>query len=154
MNTKKIILLVLIILVIGAGGWYGYEKYSDFVWLKEMKKEADKFNAEQSRLKALIEADTYGGTTPQETLQIFIDAVEAGDYELASRYFVVEKQGEWESNLQEVKNIDFLMNDLSKINNRLIKEPLSYKDNYFVITDPIFTSFTKYPSGLWKINEI
>jgi len=128
MNTKKIILLVLIILVIGAGGWYGYEKYSDFVWLKEMKKEADKFNAEQSRLKALIEADTYGGTTPQETLQIFIDAVEAGDYELASRYFVVEKQGEWESNLQEVKNIDFLMNDLSKINNRLIKEPLSYKD--------------------------
>jgi len=154
MNTKKIIFLVLIILVIGAGGWYGYGEYSDFVTLREMRKEADKFNVEQSRLKALIEADTYGGATPQETLQMFITAVEASDYELASKYFVVEKRGEWKKNLQEVKNVDFLINELLKINDRLTKGLLSYEDDNFIITDPIFLSFIKYPSGIWKINEI
>lgn len=37
-------------------------------------------------------ADTYGGKTPQETLQMYIDAVEKGDYELASKYFIFNGQ--------------------------------------------------------------
>jgi len=80
--------------------------------------------------------------------------VEASDYELASKYFVVEKRGEWKKNLQEVKNVDFLINELLKINDRLTKGLLSYEDDNFIITDPIFLSFIKYPSGIWKINEI
>src|SRR3989344_3104367 len=37
-------------------------------------------------------ADTYGGTTPQETLRLYIEAVEKGDYELASKYFIESNQ--------------------------------------------------------------
>jgi len=48
-------------------------------------------------------ADTYGGKTPQETLQMYIDAVEKGDYELASKYFIGEKQ---EKELNSLKNSD------------------------------------------------
>src|SRR3989304_3783323 len=54
--------------------------------------------------------DTYGGKTPQETLQMYIDAVEKGDYELASKYFIGEKQEKELAKLQESKqknNIDF-----------------------------------------------
>lgn len=45
--------------------------------------------------------DTYGGSTPEETLQLFIDALKAGDIELASKYFVVEKREEMKKLLQD-----------------------------------------------------
>lgn len=44
--------------------------------------------------------DTYGGDTPEQTLQLFIDALKAGDTELASKYFVVDKQEEWKEKLE------------------------------------------------------
>jgi hypothetical protein len=43
-------------------------------------------------LKAAYQADTYGGATPEETLRLFVEALEKKDYVLASRYFVVEEQ--------------------------------------------------------------
>lgn len=55
-----------------------------------MQREQDKADA----LEAAYKADTYGGATPEETLKLFIDALEKKDYELASKYFVVEEQGE------------------------------------------------------------
>jgi hypothetical protein len=55
-----------------------------------MQREQDKADA----LEAAYKADTYGGATPEETLKLFIDALEKKDYELASKYFVVEEQEE------------------------------------------------------------
>src|SRR3989337_2696826 len=52
---------------------------------------------------AIAMADTYGGKTPQETLQMYIDAVEKGDYELAGKNFFGEKQGK---ELKNLKNSD------------------------------------------------
>ncbi len=154
MNTKKIIFLVLIILLIGAGGWYGYGKYSDFIWLREMRKEADRFNAEQDRLRVLIAMDTYGGSTPQETLQMFIDAVEKGDYELASKYLVVERLEEWRDNLGNAKNIDEFLKDVKEISKNVDNGRYSTEEDWFLLEKPIYTKFIKYPSGIWKINEI
>jgi len=158
MNTKKIIFLILIILVIGAGGWYGYGKYSDFAWLREMKKEADKFNTEQNRLKALIEADTYGGVTPQETLQMFIDAVEAGNYELASRYMSVSNQEAEKTSLLELENKGNLRSFLSLLENAQsdgeITEDSFRMKSKTELGPYYFIRFIKYPQGLWKINEI
>lgn len=37
-----------------------------------------------------MRADTYGGATPQETLDMFIAALKAGDIDLASKYFALE----------------------------------------------------------------
>jgi len=36
--------------------------------------------------------DTYGGATPEETLQLFIAALEAEDIELASKYFLPDER--------------------------------------------------------------
>jgi len=33
--------------------------------------------------------DTYGGKTPEETLNLFIEALKKEDLELASKYFVL-----------------------------------------------------------------
>lgn len=40
-------------------------------------------------------ADNYGSTTPEGTLALFIEALKKGDAELASKYFLVEKQKEY-----------------------------------------------------------
>jgi len=51
-------------------------------------------------LKAEYKNDTYGGATPEETLQLFIKAFQAGDLELASKYFIIEKREEYLAKMQ------------------------------------------------------
>jgi hypothetical protein len=47
------------------------------------------------KLKQAYREDTYGGDTPEETLAMFIEAFKAEDLDLASKYFVIEKQAEY-----------------------------------------------------------
>ena len=51
-------------------------------------------------LKAEYKNDTYGGATPEETMQMFIKAFQAGDLELASKYFIIEKREEYLAKMQ------------------------------------------------------
>lgn len=63
-------------------------------------------------------ADEYGGTTPQETMALFVKALEKGDMRLASKYFILENQEEILSELEAGKKagtITILLNDLSGI---------------------------------------
>ncbi|MBI1975090.1 MAG: hypothetical protein HYS57_01870 [Parcubacteria group bacterium] len=60
--------------------------------------------------------DTYGGKTPEETYQLFLQALEKQDIELASKYFVREKQGEIQQRLTKIKDNgkwQFMYEDLS-----------------------------------------
>ncbi len=45
--------------------------------------------------------DFVGGDTPEETVDLFIEALKKGDYELASRYFVVDEQEKWKKMFNE-----------------------------------------------------
>lgn len=57
-----------------------------------MERTAEMWRKAEQELHQMQLADTYGGKTPQETLRMYIEAVEKGDYELASKYFVIENQ--------------------------------------------------------------
>lgn len=59
--------------------------------------------AESAALEAQYRADTYGGTTPEETLRLFIEALEKKDYILASKYFLVEERASF---LSEIRDSD------------------------------------------------
>lgn len=48
--------------------------------------------AQQKQLENTYKNDPYGGATPQETLKLFIEALEKKDYVLASNYFIPEKR--------------------------------------------------------------
>src|SRR3990167_1475636 len=61
--------------------------------------------------------DTYGGATPEETYALFIDALKAGDIELASRKFVLESQDNWMITLDKYKQGDYLDNFLEELKN-------------------------------------
>jgi hypothetical protein len=128
--------------------------------------ERNSFNREQMKIhNAFIEygemleekmaKDDVGGSTPQETLNMFIEAVEKGDYELASDYFVIEKKKIWEKDLietEEINKIDILLEALKEAKNK--KCDYSENKKSCSIHDPVLISFVLYPTNIWKILEI
>lgn len=136
---------------------YGLKSYNQWKGeqgVESLKKALEKM--EEDAYQKMM-ADTYGGKTPEETLDMFISAVEKGDYELASRYFVVEKQEEELESLKKSKkeNIHNVMKLLKDaIGGISKKEPYWESHDDYVITEPILIRFIKYPNGVWKIIEI
>ena len=86
-----VLLLVLAVYLKGYFDWYlAGAKY------REINANAQAYIASQEKQQAALEAayknDTYGGATPEETLRLFIEALEKKDYTLASNYFVPEER--------------------------------------------------------------
>ncbi len=93
MNSKlRMILNIFGILIVIFLVWWvvsaAYYLNKSFGWQKQTKD----FELEMSKP---YREDTYGGKTPEETWAMFIDALKKDDAELASKYFVPEKQEEW-----------------------------------------------------------
>lgn len=74
--------------------------------------------------------DTYGGDTPEETLRLFIEALRAGDTELAAKYFVLDKQEQWREDLALLKEKGLL--------DEMIKDVEDAKKYRSSSTDQIF----------------
>lgn len=144
----RVAFVAIIFLVIGT--LIGARAYK--LW-KEVN-DADLFAIKMEELKRQQEADTFGGATPYETLEMYIAAVEKGDFELASKYFVIEKQAE---ELETWKNLSA---EKIQKNVSLLKQALKIDGSYstdkkaFGILQPIYIDFFLYPKGIWKINEI
>ncbi|MEK7099881.1 MAG: hypothetical protein AAB883_01955 [Patescibacteria group bacterium] len=76
--------------------------------------------AEEAALEAQYRADTYGGTTPEETLRLFVEALEKKDFELASKYFVVENREDFLSEIQDSEKGGFLGKYIEILNYRYV----------------------------------
>lgn len=100
-------------------------------------------------------ADTNGGKTPQETLLLYIDAIEKRDYELASKYFILENQ-KYEINLlnnadaQTKSSYLALLKNLSALKGVYSADGKSYS---IPVNDKASVNFIVYPSGVWKIKS-
>ena len=111
------------------------------------------------RLEERQAQDDFGGATPQETFDAFVTALKAGDTELASRYFVFNKQEQMAEELavgKENGSIEDFLKYVDKIDNG--KE---YMKGYYRFTvaedgvaimsfDLIFNEDTK----VWKIESL
>src|SRR3989344_6707944 len=141
-------------------------------------------NWEAKRLQAQWEKpyreDTYGGKTPEETYDMFLDALRKEDTTLASKYFIIERQDNWNKTLEEYKRNNLLANfakeleDTRKIWKKSEKSTeimVSFTYKVLIEKDgtPTFEGqeinipagnytnesvFTKYPSGVWKIEGL
>lgn len=107
--------------------------------------------------------DTYGGKTPEETYQLFLQALEKQDIELASKYFVREKQAEIKQRLSRIKERggwQFMLDDLAGKTSKLEKKSIT--ESWYRITpldknnQPIaFIELKKSePTSLWKIDKL
>src|SRR3989338_7176316 len=106
-TSLKFVAGFALIVVLAFGSIY-YLNYYNSPEQKAMRYYAD--------LEKQYAEDTFGGKTPEETLQLFIDALKAGNIELASKYFVKEEQEKWLKNLTTInqnEQISSLLKDLS-----------------------------------------
>lgn len=111
-------------------------------------------------LKEQYKHDTYGGETPEETLALFIEALENGDVELASKYFVVEIQEEMKEELKIGKGNDVLgliVEDLKKEKRSFALSDIEHRfrtvdDNG--VAEFSFDLILNTQTGKWKIDEL
>ena len=141
--------LFFVALFIAVEGYSYYDQWREEKGVEELAQLLTKIEKDAFDKKA---ADKIGGKTPQETLDLFIKAVESGDYELASKYFVVEKQKEWKENLNTAKNIDEFLQIIK--NTKQSEGEYSEDKKTYSIYKPTSIDFILYPSGNWKIEEI
>lgn len=149
-NRWKIRVAFVAIIFLVLGVVIGARAYK--LW-KEVD-DADLFAVKMAELKALQEADTFGGKTPYETLEMYISAVEKGDFQLASKYFVIEKQEEYLSFFRRLDNEK--IKELIQRTNTAIQSEGSYSPNndQFESGGSATIDLVKYPKGIWKITEI
>lgn len=86
-NIKYIIGFILLLAI----GYGALQWVRDYQYKHSAEYAASRYYDE---LQQRYQNDTYGGSTPEETLSLFIDALKKGDVELASKYFEVKKQDE------------------------------------------------------------
>lgn len=116
---------------------------------------ADKAKQEEGIIYKQQLADTYGGKTPQETLKMYIAAIEKGDYNLAGKYFVAEKQQTGadllaKATADERKGYLLLLNNLSAMKGAYSADGKIYS---IAISDKLSVKFNLYSSGIWKIGN-
>lgn len=90
MNMKKRAIVFAICVVVGL--WI-----ANFIWPQFFSPRAvtiREYEAAKERAIAYRTADTFGGKTPEETLALFVAALEKGDTETAAKYFVYDRMEE------------------------------------------------------------
>jgi hypothetical protein len=56
-----------------------------------MVKDYEGYEAAIKEYRSKEAVDTYGGKTPEQTIEMFVKALEEGNIDLASKYFALEK---------------------------------------------------------------
>jgi len=91
--------------------------------------------------EALSRADTFGGSTPEETFSMFLDALKAGDMDLAVKYFEIDKRVEWSNYFKQLVDNGSLSDSINALYeaqrnwNILPYENLNYKIYQYTRTE-------------------
>lgn len=119
----KFAVAFLAILVLAGGGYYAWQNYLSPSARSARQAEANyqKYLDWQKNYEAAMKADTYGGKTPEETLVLFADALEKGDTELASKYFVLDNSGSADPKIKESVQKIILENRVLSVTDMLNK---------------------------------
>jgi len=167
---KKYLIILIIFIILGL-------LVSFLVWFLspqirqawQLKKGTERFNQTLKVLEAKYANDSYGGKTPEETYQLFLEALKNQDIDLASKYFILDKQEEYKKLLTSIKNNndwDKMMADLLLPRNQHgkmigdeyrieIVDENNVSVTTIVIKKPVLIvgSDKKEISNLWKITQ-
>ncbi|MBI1998711.1 MAG: hypothetical protein HYS73_00025 [Parcubacteria group bacterium] len=128
------------------------------VYLSPEARKAREANDYLERLQAEYANDTYGGATPEETLALFIAALEKGDIELASKYFLPEDREEIKNDIKSAEEAGRIRQSIERFKD-LSLETKNGQKAFFITTDANGLVQTqvildKNPNGVWKISDI
>lgn len=151
----------LIIIAIVVAGGFGYLIWDEYFNPSDI----DEFAKFEEQYVEAMTADTYGGQTPQETLNLFIAALKKEDVGLAVKYFMYDdhlSKEKWVDYLQDLKNRG-LLDDMARDIEKSKPEPsenidendykFSVSDNngdFGTFVDMQFNTFSK----VWKIESL
>lgn len=118
--------------------------------------------AQQAALEAQYKNDPYGGATPEETLKLFIEALEKKDYTLASNYFIPEKRKEELRMLPEAVKSGGVTGIISAYREGQVKQTKYTGEDKFEFrlyepgsTAPFILTIIKNPfNNKWLISEL
>src|SRR3989338_11220123 len=99
--VRSFVFIIVSVAILGGGffaGIYSYDYYWQWQNNKDLRNLVKSYEQAREDEEARKMADTFGGKTPQETLQMFIDAVEAGGHDLGGKDFLGRKRGGGEGN--------------------------------------------------------
>lgn len=156
--------LVAFAAIIGlvAGGYFIWDRY--FSEAGFIRRQANVLEKAEKDYVAAMTADTYGGKTPQETLDLFVKALRAGDVDLASKYFLLDEnlsREKWVGYLNDVKTKGLLEKMATDIQQDAKSVSPSYEGDYAfalfgddgtvgVLIDMQFNKHSK----VWKIESL
>lgn len=151
-NVLKFLGIAVGIVIVGAGALWGvqywqYRTSPEYRALQDLK-----------NLQKQYAEDPYGGNTPEETLRLFIDALKKGDTDLASKYFILDKQEEWRNDLLIIKEKGLLDEMVRDLENAKRGSDISPEGAQFALLDENnrdigLVSIIVAPNGKWKIKE-
>jgi len=156
----RFILLPIIILVLVAVGYFCYLFFTNenFNWLVKTSIQAQRLQRAMEQYEKQLKEDQYGGKTPEEAIQLFVDALKKGDLELASKYIVLENQEKYLKEMKDVQTrgmLPLMIRDFEK--NRTCSR---FSDSSFTCTIAnekdeaiLFISLIQPLNSLWKIES-
>ena len=147
--------------------WYFSEEVQQ---ARQYKKDVEILSRKIQDQAKKYAADTYGGETPEETYEMFLQALKMEDIDLTSKYFILDKQEEYKQFFTDIKNNnkwDEMIEDLFNTENQKgeMKDDDTYVirvysiENYLiaqvVLKIPLnLVATEKEPlSNIWKITE-
>jgi len=155
MMSKKYIVLVVVGVAVSAVAVFFAQKYLrlyfDYRELAAVTKKEQSFGdylknraegekqvqqaieTHEATLEALRQ-DTVGGKTPEETLAGFVGALKTRDFDLASKYFWLDKQEEWKGSLKNREEESLLNEMVSDLEDAPTKWERSGNENSLVYT--------------------
>ena len=167
----KILIILAIVLALAGTVFYFAGDRITYVLNYGWGKSQDERNLEiygqmEKEYIAAMTADTYGGKTPKETLDMFVDALKKGDIELAAKYVKPDddlSRDKTIATLQGIKEKGFLEQMAYDLSRDIRRDPCGeISENDFVfaaynedgdVGATIDMWFNKY-SGVWKIENL
>jgi hypothetical protein len=159
------IIIAFFLVVIIAALYFAWQWYlsPEAKMAIQSQKSYEAYMRMMDRYEAAMRADTYGSSTPEGTLQMFIAALKKGDAELASKYFLLDESGsrtKWEDGLIDavsnnraesiIKGVQEAMSDKVQDGNDIAFESL---DSNGIVDILIEMKLNEY-SGVWKIESM
>ncbi|MFH0806723.1 MAG: hypothetical protein V1885_03310 [Candidatus Brennerbacteria bacterium] len=162
---------VVIVVVAGVVVWVADYVSPGARSARETQRNYELYQQGINDMEAALRADTYGGATPQETLDLFVDALRKGDIELASKYFELDintqsedylTRRKWEQALEKARSdgkSDYILSVVAIARpdpQAAITEDyfvFSARDENGVVITDLDMRLNKY-SGVWKIQSL
>lgn len=101
-----------------------------------------------------IAQDRVGGSTPQEALSKFADAIERGDGVGAAELSVPALRDHLRASIEsmDADERSLTANQMRAASQSVGAE--SVVEGSVVITEPVYVDLVKYPSGVWKVASL